>query len=398
MSASLLMSAKTVIHDFLMQSRVSQWLLYLYRLIGSQLIQPITHANWYKPRIRVAGHAQPVDITVNNCNGTVLSPQALSDAERYLFRHNTRAFLVMRQGGLVHESYRKFAANRTFNSMSMVKTVQALAIGIAIDRGMIRSVHDSVADYLPEWKNDRRASITIEHLLSMQSGLKSDLKLHGLTFLPLIVRLYLGTDINRHVLALPAVSEPGLYFEYNNYNTQLLGLILERTSGLTAAEFFSRYLWEPLGCHDASLWLDRHQGTARTFAAMFARPQDWLRIAGLFLNQGRYQGRQIVPAEWLEQMRVPRNTPERGVAGGKGDYGYQLWLKAHDYGLIRGIPSFEAMHAAGPHQDDSVFYFEGLRGQYVFVSPRHQLIMLRVGERPRKDWDAAYAINRLTGV
>lgn len=379
-----------------MKSRISLWFIYLYRLIGSQVIQPITNSNWYKPRTVVNGHDQAVRLSVNSDKKDWINPKVLADVEQYLFQQNSRAFLVMHQGKLVHERYKNFAHHRTFNSMSMVKTIQAIAIGIAIDKGLINSVHDSVTNYLPEWKNDPRAKITIEHLLTMQSGLKSDLKLHGLTFLPLIVRLYLGTDINRYVLALPAVSEPGTYFEYNNYNTQLLGLILQRASGLTTAEFLSQYLWQPLGCHDASLWLDRHQGTARTFAALFARPEDWLRVASLFLTQGTFQGQQIVSASWLEQMQIPRNTPALGIKDGKSDYGYQLWLKAHDYGLIRGIPSFEAMHAQGEHHDDSIFYFEGLRGQYLFVSPHHQLIMLRMGERPLRHWDGSFAINQIT--
>lgn len=379
-----------------MKNRLYLWWVYLYRVLGSQVIQPITHSQWYKPLIAVSGAHQASQIPVNTHKQGWIKADVLARVEQYLFQQNTRAFLVMYDGHLVHESYKKFAKEQTFNSMSMVKTIQAIAIGIAIDKGMIASVHDSVANYLPEWKNDSRAQITIEHLLTMQSGLKSDLKLHGLTFLPLIVRLYLGTDINRHILALPAVSKPATYFEYNNYNTQLLGLILERASGLTTAEFFSRYLWEPLGCHEASLWLDKHQGTARTFAAMFARPEDWLRVASLFLTHGNYQGQQIVAAEWLEQMQVPRNTPERGIKDGKSDYGYQLWLKAHDYGVIRGIPSFEAMHASEQHHDKTVFYFEGLRGQYLFVSPKHQLIMLRMGERPRRYWDGSFAINQLT--
>lgn len=371
--------------------------LYLQRLIGSQLIQPITQSNWYQPRERIAGSLTAAPMVVNPNAGS-LDMMLLHQAGDYLMSHHTRAFLVMQGEHLVYERYRNFHPHYTFNSMSLVKTIQALAIGIAIDQGLIESVDTPAATYLPEWRDDARQHITIGHLLSMQSGLKSDVAFHPLRILPPIVRLYLGDSLERHALSLPSVAKAGSYFEYNNYNTQLLGIILERVSGMSAAAFFSAYLWQPLGCHDASLWLDRDGGKARTFGAMFARPEDWLRVARLFLTDGQYQGRQIVPAWWLHEMRIPRNTPERGVIGGRGDYGYQLWLKAHDAGLVRGIPWFEALHAKAPHHDASVFYFEGMRGQYVFICPTYNLLMLRVGERPNRDWDGSQVINQFTAA
>jgi CubicO group peptidase (beta-lactamase class C family) len=370
-------------------------LRYLRRLIGSQMIRPITQSNWYQPRAAVQGnpHAQALRI---DDHASTIPAMVLQTCGDYLIEQNTSAFLVMQQGRLVHERYRRFYPHYTFNSMSLVKTVQALCIGIAIDRGLIASVDEPAATYLPEWQHDARQHITIGHLLSMQSGLQSDVGFHPLRILPPVVRLYLGDAVERHALNLPAVANAGEYFEYNNYNTQLLGIVLERASGLSAAAFFSRYLWQPLGCHDAHLWLDREGGMARTFGAMFARPDDWLRVGQLFLTDGEHDGQRIVSAEWLQQMRVARNTPEQGVVGGRGDYGYHLWLKAHDAGLVRGIPWFEAMHAKTPHQDSSVFYFEGMRGQYVFISPQHDLVMLRAGERPKKDWDASQVINHIT--
>ncbi|NNM50626.1 MAG: serine hydrolase [Pseudomonadales bacterium] len=368
--------------------------LYAYRLVGSQLIAPVTRSSWYQPRLPVPG-GHTTDLPRHP--DTLQHQDTLGLAENYLFKQRTRAFLLLQDGQLIHAAYRNFSQHGVFNSMSMFKTVIALAVGIALEQGILGSVHDHVAKYLPEWSRDRRSAITIEHLLTMQSGLKSDLKLHGFSVLPLIVRLYLGTDLEKHALALPAVAEPGRYFEYNNYNTQILGLVLERASGINIAEYLATYLWQPLGCKDASLWLDKPGGKARTFGAMFASPEDWLRVGQLFLTGGAVQGRSLVPSAWLDTMKVPRNTPERGVRGGHSDYGYQLWLKAHDYGLIRGIPWFEATHARAAHEDSSVFYLEGMRGQYLFISPRHQLVMLRMGERPARDWDGSYAINLLTG-
>ncbi|GAC1381384.1 MAG: hypothetical protein NVS3B3_24050 [Aquirhabdus sp.] len=265
-------------------------------------------------------------------------------------------------------------------------------------------MHDAAVQYLPEFQNDERRHITVENLLTMQSGLRSDV-LIGLGDLPSIIPLYYGTDVERQAFTLPSVSPAGKYFEYNNYNSHLLGIILERAAKMSLADFFSKYILQPLDCHDAALWLDREGGKARAFAAMFAQPEDWLRIGQLFLTEGRYttasgEVRQIVSSAWLKQMVTPSNTLERELDAGAADYGfygYQIWLKAKDKGTVPGIPWFEALPAKHAHDDETAFYFEGLKGQYMCVSPKHDLVALRVGEAiTRKTWDGSYMLNALT--
>ncbi len=374
---------------------LSQQMQYAQRVLGSQQIQPITQSNWYQPRETVHGNpiAQPFDTSL--AEQFPLSTQGWQSIDNYLLAHDTRAFMVLWKGQLVHQFYHQFKPHYQFNSMSMLKTLMALMVGIAIDRGVIANVHVKAADFLPEWQHDPRRDISIEHLLTMQSGLKSDVKLDARTWILPVIPLYLGDDIERTALALPAVAEPGRYFEYNNYNTQILGIILQRAFGLTAAQLLSQYLWQPLQCHSGFMWLDKPNGQARTFGAFFALAEDWLRVGQLFINNGLFNGQQIVSPQWLREMQVPRNTIARGVADGRADYGYQLWLKAHDYGLIRGIPWFEATHATRAFHDDALVYFEGLRGQCLFIHPRHELVVLRMGERPKKDWDMSWMINQL---
>ena len=372
----------------------NQW-QYAQRLIGSQRIQPITQSNWYQPREIVQGSPVESSLFKPTAEQFPLSAKEWQAIDHYLLSHQARAFLVMWKGQLVHQFYHNFKPHYQFNSMSMLKTLVAVLVGIAIDQGLIANVHVKAADFLPEWRHDQRREISIENLLSMQSGLKSDSKLDAKTWVLPIIPLYLGNEIERTALALPAVAPAGRYFEYNNYNTQLLGIILQRVSGLSAAQYLSQYLWQPLQCQSGFLWLDKPQGQARTFGAFFAQPEDWLRVGQLFVNEGQFQGQHIVSKQWLQEMQIPRNTPERGVIGGHADYGYQLWLKAHDYGLIRGIPWFESTHATAPFHSDELVYFEGLRSQFLFIHPQHDLVVLRMGERPKKNWDMSWMINQL---
>ncbi len=377
-------------------------LTFARRLAAWPLIQPITQSSWYTPQMPLQGSSTPA--TYPLAAHSAIPAEVLAEVGDYFLTQHTRAFLVMHKGQLVHRQYHQFDATDTFNSMSVVKTLLGIAIGIAIDKGLIGSVQTKAAVYLPEFRADARRHITIEHLLTMQSGLKSDVLPTGYG-LPHILPLHFGTNIAKQMFHLKAVAPAGRYFQYNNYNSQLLGEILERVSGLCASEFFSRYIWQPLECHDAAMWLDQEGGQVRTFAGLFAQPEDWLRVASLFLNHGRYTNaagevRQIVSSAWLAQMVMPRNTLQRGMRIGAKDYGYygyHVWLKAHSNGLTPGIPWFEALPARAAHDDESVFYFEGLKGQFIWVSPKHELVVMRMGEMiDRKTWDGSYAINAIT--
>ncbi len=374
----------------------------LRHVFGGLMISPVTQVSWYKPLTVAKGSQNPVELKLQP--EFPVSDALLKEVGDYLWSHQTRAFLVMHKGRLVHAQYRDFKKTDTFNSMSMVKTLLAIAVGLAIEKGFIGSVHDAAAQYLPEFQDDERRHITVENLLTMQSGLRSD-TLIGIGELPSIIPLYYGTDVERQAFTLPSVRSAGTYFEYNNYNSHLLGIILERATKMPLADFFSQYILQPLDCHDAALWLDREGGKARAFAAMFAQPEDWLRIGQLFLTEGRYttasgEVRQIVSGAWLKQMVTPSNTLGRGLDAGAADYGfygYQIWLKAKDKGIVPGIPWFEALPAKQAHDDETAFYFEGLKGQYMFISPKHDLVALRVGEGiTRKNWDGSYMLNALT--
>lgn len=158
----------------------NQW-QYAQRLIGSQRIQPITQSNWYQPREIVQGSPVESSLFKPTTEQFPLSAKEWQAIDHYLLSHQARAFLVMWKGQLVHQFYHNFKPHYQFNSMSMLKTLVAVLVGIAIDQGLIANVHVKAADFLPEWRHDQRREISIENLLSMQSGLKSDSKLDAKT-------------------------------------------------------------------------------------------------------------------------------------------------------------------------------------------------------------------------
>lgn len=337
---------------------------------------PITGVGWYAPMATVSGgDSQPVAMAQPQ-----LSQAALEKIEQYAQDHRSSSLLVMHQGKLVLEKYWRGHNQAAYtNSMSMAKTVLSLLIGIAIADGSIGSEQDPVAKYISEWANDDRAKITIEDLLKMQSGLR-DYEIADDPFSD-IIQLYLGTDAQSAALNVPAERPSGQEFAYINANSQILGLLLERATGQGYGQYLSTKLWQPIGAQKAQLWLDRPDGNAKPFCCLFARSQDWLRVGQLLLNDGKVNQKQVVPADWIKKMLVS--------SGSEPAYGYHIWLKAR----TQDGPGYKK-RATKPFLAEDMFYLDGWGQQRVYVMPSQELVVVRVGEKP-KTWDDAVIPNTL---
>lgn len=337
----------------------------------------VIETDWYEPLTEVKGN--PSKLPVANSNSI---PQAsLDKITTYSQAHNSSALLVIHQGKLVSENYWQGATPQsTSNSMSLSKTVVALLIGIAIDEGQIDSELDPVAKYIPEWSEDERSKITLQDLLYMQSGLRNENNTDSLS--SDLVQMYGGTDVDAIALAVPAIKPPGQTFEYNNVNTQILGLVLERATGEEYADYLSSRLWQPLQANDAAIWLDRPQGSPKTFCCLFATAQDWGKIGQLFLNRGRVNGKQVVPSSWLDKMTQSSLEPL---------YGYHIWLAAK----TKEKPGI-SRKASQPFVAQDTIYLDGKSLQRVYIIPSQDLVVVRIGEQD-KAWDDAVIPNTLVG-
>ena len=336
---------------------------------------PVTDAAWYQPREAVRG-APGEDLPV--APAPDIQADALDRAAAYAERKNSSALLVVHRGAIVAEHYwRDQAPDSLTNSMSMAKTVVGLLVGIAVAEGRIGSVDEPACQYLPEWAGDGRRRITVRHLLQMASGL-AGAEHHDDPFSP-IGTMYLGTDSLAVVAGTPLACEPGSRFEYNSINTQALSVVLERATGRRYADYLSEKLWQPLGASDASVWLDRAGGEAKTFCCLFATARDWARVGLLILHEGRAGGRQVVPADWVRQMLTPSPC--------EPDYGYHIWLGRHRCRRDDREEEFLA---------DDIVYLDGKMKQRVYVIPSKDLVIVRVGEQAL-GWDDAYLPNAVLG-
>lgn len=306
-----------------------------------------------------------------------ISTRALGAAIAYVRPLNTQGLLVWQGGALQLEWYGAGAdAASRASTASMMKPVMVLALGVALDRGLIRSLDEPVETWLPEWRGEPRGRITLRHLLEMTSGLQKD---GGASGGGRGAALMLGTRLEETLLATPLVREPGTAFDYNTVDSGLLGLILQRASGRRYADWVSEALWRPLGAADAGAWLDRPGGLARAFCCLVATPRDWLRLGLLIKDGGVANGRRIVSASWIDQMTAasPRNP----------NFGFQIW-RASPYTARRGYGSgaAPAAPAAAPFLADDMVYFDGAVGQRVYISRSRDLVIVRTGSSA-PSWD-----------
>ncbi len=311
-----------------------------------------------------------------------IEPAALAAAEAYATKTNSVSLLVYHRGALRYEKYWPgFDRETITDPFSAHKTIMGLLMGAAIADGVIKSLDEPAATYLPEWANDARSKIRIRDLMQMSSGLETP-PFGTWTGL----RVTVGSELEETVLALQAVKPPGTDFQYSNANSQLLGIILQRAAGKRYAQYLSERLWSRLGTPTAHVWLDHEGGMARTFCCLYTNARSWLKVGRFILDQGRVGTDQVVPAEWIAAMTTPAPT--------NPNYGLQIWLgsppgKERKY----NDKSVKAFHSE-PFVAKDMIFVDGFGGQRVYMVPSEQLIIVRTGEA-LLDWDDAIIPNAI---
>ena len=190
-------------------------------------------------------------------------------------------------------------------AMSATKSIVSLAIGRLIDAGKIKSVDQPVCDFYPEWKQGRKRSITIRHLLSQTSGLQN---------LPTTMpEIYPSPDFVQLALAAELSDDPGSKFSYNNKATNLLAGVVKRASGMRMDQYLGKEIFEPLGITDVSWDLDQ-AGNPHGMAGLDIRAIDLAKIGQMMLDEGSWNGKQILSKEWVRKSIAPAKSSILGTA------------------------------------------------------------------------------------
>jgi CubicO group peptidase (beta-lactamase class C family) len=282
--------------------------------------------------------------------------------ENYLDSSGTTAFLVIHDDKLLYEKYFNGYDERSLNtSFSMAKSFASALVGIAIDEGYIKSADEPITNYIPQLleKDKRFKSITIRNLLTMSSGIKYE---EGAT-LPWSeeaddTKTYYSTDLRELALENCRIEgKPGEYFEYNNYNPLLVGMILERATGMPVSRYMQEKMWKPLGMEADGSWsLDSTQsGFEKMESGVNARARDFARFGMLFAKEGNWRSKQLVSRKWVEESTRPDASTDPSQ-----DYQYFWWINTP-----QGKDHFSA---------------QGNYGQYIYVAPEKDLVIIRLGK------------------
>src|ERR687889_2134285 len=292
----------------------------------------------------------------------IASDSSNGSLEDYLNASGTTAFLVIHDDRLLYERYFNGYDETSLNtSFSMAKSFASALVGIAIDKERIKSVDEPITNYLPGLleKDERFKSITIRHLLTMSSGIKYE---EG-GDLPWSeeaddTKTYYATDLRKLALENSRIEgKPGEYFEYNNYNPLLIGMILERATGMSVSRYLQQKLWKPMGMEADGSWsLDSTEnGFEKMESGVNARAQDFARFGMLFAEEGNWEGRQLISRGWVEESTRADTSTDPSQ-----DYQYFWWVNT---------PEGETYH----------FSARGNYGQYIYVAPEKDLVIVRLG-------------------
>ena len=200
---------------------------------------------------------------------------------------------------------------------SITKSVVALLVGIALDRGVIKSVDAPLLSFFPEYADlgsPERQQITLRDLLTMQAGLDWP----GKPYLSMARRVAAVPDPYRLVLEQPMVAEPGKRWRYNNGVAELVGGVVQKATSRPLDQFAREVLFEPLGITDWE-WGRMASGDPGASWGLRLRPRDLAKIGQLVLDNGAWHGRQIVSADWIREMTLPR------IVTPKFSYAYLWW-------------------------------------------------------------------------
>lgn len=321
----------------------------------------------FENRVVKAGDPAPLPYAPG-VNERKVAPRFEEDFARY----GTVAFVVLKNGQVWAEQYwEDYSDTSHSNSFSMAKSIVSLLVGCAIQDGYIRSVDQPVGDFLPEWGAFEGDTLTVRDLLTMSAGVEWDESSSSL--FSTTTEAYYGKDLwglaQREVL----IEKPGVYFNYQSGATQILAFVLKKAIGKDIADYASEKIWTPIQAEEDALWsLDHEGGMEKAYCCFNSNARDFARLGQLVLQHGYWypQGGhvtatrvRVVDSAYIAEATTPATYLKARLEDGREVpctmYGYQFWML--DY---KGL---------------DVTYFRGILGQYIFVIPALDAVVVRLG-------------------
>jgi CubicO group peptidase (beta-lactamase class C family) len=320
-----------------------------------------------------AAHGKHVRMLPQGRPLTLAGQNASAWLAGYMDEHHLAGVMVLQHGRIRLQRYALgFGPQQRWESFSVAKSVTSTLLGIALQRGDIHGMDDTLGMYIPELRDSAYAKVTVQQLLTMTSGVhwnedyadaKSD-----------VAQMYLHpcVDGQAHILSYlkkqPRQWPAGTHWNYNTAETDLLGILVQRATHRSLAAYLSQTIWQPYGMAADAYWVkDECDGSDTGGSGLSATLGDYARLGQFMLDGGRIDGKPVVAKAWLDgALRRQENVddPDRG-------YGYLWWTDS-----------------------DGSFAAIGIFGQMVYVDPSRQLVIAQVGAWPHATSDALIAARR----
>ena len=289
------------------------------------------------------------------------------DLYDYLSLNRVSGLLVLKDGKIALERY-ELGNNRStrWMSMSVVKSIASTLVGVAINDGYIRSIHDPIANYVPKLRGSAYEGVTVEDLLQMASGVKWDETYTNPAsdrrrMLDLQIAGRPGS-ILEFMSTLPRAGEPGAIWNYNTGETFLVGALLQAAVKRPVAQYLSERIWANYGMEsDATWWLESRDGLEIGGSGLSATLRDYGRFGLFFMNGGVVGDKATLPVDWVAEAGSSKT-----ISGKKINYGYMWWIPEAPDPVHRGA-----------------FYASGIFGQAIYISPGEKLVIVIWSARPK---------------
>ena len=284
----------------------------------------------------------------------------------------TTGMVVLQDGAIVYENYyRGNAASSKVISWSVAKSFVSALMGIAVEEGHIRDIHQPVTDYVPALRGSGYDGVSIKNVLQMSSGIRfnedygdfwSDINRLGRA-------IAFNASLDDFVASLRRERPPGTFHQYVSMDTQVLGMVLRAATGETLASYLESRIWRKIGMESDAYWLIDRNGMELAFGGLNAVLRDYARLGQLYLNEGRWAGEQVVPRAWVRASVTPDaphlqpgNPNSSWVLG----YGYQWWI---------------------PQQPDGDYLAIGVYNQFIYVDPKRNIVIAKSSAYPAYNVD-----------
>jgi CubicO group peptidase (beta-lactamase class C family) len=291
--------------------------------------------------------------------------------EDFLERTQTTGLLVLKNNDLFIERYwQGYTKDSLPVSFSVAKSFTSAMVGIALADNLFQNIDEAVTDYVPELVGSGYDGVPIRHILQMCSGIRfvEEYDQEDADVMKMRRHIESGRSIKEYASTLQAEHPSGEVYNYASIDTQVLGMLLENVTGVNPSDYLEEKIWGVLGMQADAKWVTDQHDTVLTYSLFNVTLRDYAKFGLLYLNRGLWNGKRVISEGWIQQSVAPEKEflklKDFYSEGWDIGYGYQWWV---------------------PDGSEGEFTAIGIYGQYIYVNPVREIVIVKTSADPLFD-------------